>query len=238
MAAALRAQYRQQLIQQRVGEALVKEIPADDASEPDRISARHILLQVPKSSPTPEPAAPDATETATAVETPTAEATPAPTPSPEELETLFAERKTEADQIYQRLIANPESFADVARELSEDQGSAAQGGDVGSFDRQGQTDSGQTLVQPFVDAAWALQENEISQPVRTEFGWHIIQRVPEDPEAKLNRLRETAYEDWLAQQRQQATIIPAPTPTPTELPVEPVEPTPESSVAPSGTTTP
>lgn len=240
LAAALRAQYRQQLIQQRVGEALVQEIPADDASEPERISARHILLQVPKPSPTPEPAAPDATETATAAETPTAEATPtpSPTPSPEELETLFAERKTEADQIYQRLIANPETFADVARELSEDQGSAAQGGAVGTFDRQGQTDSGQTLVQPFVDAAWALVENEISQPVRSEFGWHIIQRVPEDPETKLERLRQAAYQDWIAQQRQQATIIPAPTPTPTEVPVEPAEQTPESGVAPSGTTTP
>ncbi|PLS82245.1 MAG: hypothetical protein CYG59_04650, partial [Chloroflexi bacterium] len=212
----------------------------DDASEPERISARHILLQVPKPSPTPEPAAPDATETATAAETPTAEATPtpSPTPSPEELETLFAERKTEADQIYQRLIANPETFADVARELSEDQGSAAQGGAVGTFDRQGQTDSGQTLVQPFVDAAWALAENEISQPVRSEFGWHIIQRVPEDPETKLERLRQAAYQDWIAQQRQQATIIPAPTPTPTEVPVEPAEQTPESGVAPSGTTTP
>lgn len=240
MAEALRALYRQQLIQQRVGEALVKEVPADDASEPDRVSARHILLQVPKPSPTPEAAAPDATETATAEETATPEAipTPTPTPSPEELETLFAERKAEADEIYQQLIAKPETFADVARELSEDQGSASQGGDVGSFDRQGQTDSGQTLVQPFVDAAWALKENEISQPVRTDFGWHIIQRVPEDPEVKLRRLREAAYEKWLAEQRQAATIVPAPTPAPTEVPVEPVESAPASSAEPSSTTTP
>lgn len=237
MAQALRTQYRQQLIQQRIGEALVKEVPADDDSEPERVSARHILLQVPKPSPTPEAAEPGATETATAEETstPAAEPTPSPTPSPEELETLFAERKTEADKIYQQLIAKPETFADVARELSDDQGSAAQGGDVGTFDRQGQTDNGQTLVQPFVEAAWALKENEISQPVRTDFGWHIIQRVAEDPEVKLRRLREAAYEKWLGEQRQQATIVPAPTPTPT---VAPVEQSPASSAEPSSTTTP
>lgn len=236
-ATALRAQYRQQLIQQRVGEALVKEVPTDDTSTPTEISARHILLQVPAPSPTPETSAnAEATETATADETATPEATaeptPSPTPSPEELDKLFAERKVEADRIYQQVTANPETFADVAREVSEDQGSAQNGGDVGTFNREGQTQSGQGLVKEFVDTAWSLQDNEISEPVRTQFGWHIIQRVPEDPQAKLERLRREAYETWLADQRTQATIVPAPTAEPTE------EPQPSTSAEAEATTTP
>ncbi len=241
-AEALRAEYRNRLFQQRIGEALVTEIPADDTTTPEQISARHILLQVPRPTATPEAADAEigATETAIADETATPEEspTPAPTPSPEELEEQFAERKAEADKIYQQLIAAPETFAEVARELSEDEGSAQQGGDVGTFNRQGQTQTGQSLVQPFVEAAWALEENEISEPVRTEFGWHIIQRLPEDPEAKLSRLRQAAYENWLAEQRAKATIVPAPTPTPTEIaPVETEAPA-TSTTGPEATTTP
>lgn len=236
LATALRAEYRARLLEQRVGEALVKEVPAGDTSTPTEISARHILLQVPKPTPTPT-AAPEATETAVADAMATAEPVPTPTLTPAELEGQFAERKTEADGIYQQLIAKPETFPDVARALSDDPGSKEQGGDVGTFNEQGQTQGGQTLVPEFVAAAFALKENEISQPVRTQFGWHIIQRLPEDPEAKLTRLRTDAYTKWLAEQRAKATIIPAPTPTPTEIPPVETE-VPAGSAAPEATTTP
>ena len=230
-ASALRAQYRDELIRTRVKEQLVSTVNAEDTTTPEQISARHILLKVPKPEPTPT-ATPAPESTATAAETATAgvdattEATagittteevtptvlPTPTLAPEALEALFAERKEEADAIYEQVTSDPEQFAELAREFSEDEGSAEQGGDLGSFGR------GQ-MVAPFEESAFALAENEISPPVRSEFGWHIIQRLPEDPEAKLERQREAAFEEWLSDLRANATIVPAPTPTQTTLPL-------------------
>jgi len=60
-----------------------------------------------------------------------------------------------------------ESFADVAKEVSEDPGSAVNGGDLGWFGR------GQ-MVPEFEDAAFALKVGELSQPVKTDFGYHLI----------------------------------------------------------------
>jgi len=123
------------------------------------------------------------------------------------------------------VIADPESFADVATANSEDESSAERGGDLGTFG------TGQ-MVPPFEEAAFALKENEISQPVQSEFGWHVIQRLPEDPAAKLERQREASFEPWLTALRDKATIVPAPTAAPTELPLptpESIEPVPEAT---------
>ena len=64
-----------------------------------------------------------------------------------------------------------ESFADLAKELSIDRGSGKRGGDLGLFGR------GQ-MVKPFEEAAFKLKKGELtSEPVRTEFGYHIIKRA-------------------------------------------------------------
>lgn len=63
-------------------------------------------------------------------------------------------------------IKEGESFADLAREHSEDI-SAAQGGDLGWFSRG-------EMVNEFEEAAFALQPGEVSEPVRTVSGWHLI----------------------------------------------------------------
>ncbi|HUE95431.1 MAG TPA: SurA N-terminal domain-containing protein, partial [Longimicrobiaceae bacterium] len=65
-------------------------------------------------------------------------------------------------------IAGGADFAAVAARASADRGSAAQGGALGAFGR------GQ-MVEPFEEAAFALPVGEISQPVQTEFGYHLIQ---------------------------------------------------------------
>jgi peptidyl-prolyl cis-trans isomerase C len=57
-------------------------------------------------------------------------------------------------------------FEDLAREHSQDPG-AADGGDLGFFTRE-------EMVKEFSDAAFALQPGEVSGPVQTQFGWHII----------------------------------------------------------------
>ena len=219
IAAAVRSQYRDQLIRTRVQERLVAEVNPADTAEPEQIRARHILLKVPEPEPTPTPTSvPEGT--ATAESTATAEPTPTTTPTiePTALEALFAERKQEADALYQQVTSNPDSFPDLAREHSQDEASAAAGGELQPFGR------GQ-MVKPFEDAVFALKENEISPPVRSEFGWHIIQRLPEDPQAKLERQRQAAFDTWLSDLRANATILPEPTATPTQVPL----PTPDQT---------
>ena len=75
-------------------------------------------------------------------------------------------RKKEIESIWTRAKSG-EDFAALAREFSED-GSAAQGGDLGFFSR------GQ-MVKPFEDAVFSMEKGGISDIVTTQFGFHIIQ---------------------------------------------------------------
>lgn len=88
------------------------------------------------------------------------------------LETGDDRSPEEAEQRLQELAARIESgepFADVAREVSEDAGSAAQGGDLGF--------AGRGVFDPaFEEALFALEQpGDVSEPVATEFGYHLIQ---------------------------------------------------------------
>jgi len=88
-----------------------------------------------------------------------------------------------------------EDFAKVAQELSTDTGSKEQGGDLGWFPR------GQ-MVKEFEDAAFALAVNQISDPVTTTLGVHLIQVLARDPKrplepAVLQRKQSQAFDDWL-----------------------------------------
>jgi peptidyl-prolyl cis-trans isomerase D len=77
-------------------------------------------------------------------------------------------RRREAEDIVRRAMEG-EDFAGLAREFSEDFGSAEQGGDLGWIEPG-------FMVQAFEDAAYELTlENPVSDPVRTGFGWHVIQ---------------------------------------------------------------
>lgn len=68
----------------------------------------------------------------------------------------------------QEIQSGTSSFEDVARRESADTVSGNQGGDLGRGPRG-------RFVAPFEDAAYALRVNQISEPVRTDFGWHLIQ---------------------------------------------------------------
>ena len=65
-------------------------------------------------------------------------------------------------------IRGGESFATVAKELSDDPGSAGQGGDLGWFERG-------VMVKEFEDAAFGLPAGQLSEPVRSAFGFHVIE---------------------------------------------------------------
>lgn len=79
-------------------------------------------------------------------------------------------QKERIDSLYKVVIAEGADFADVARRFSQDPGSARNGGSLGWFGRG-------MMVQPFDSVAFALADGEISKPLATSFGYHIIYRT-------------------------------------------------------------
>lgn len=78
--------------------------------------------------------------------------------------------REKAKEIYQQLQKKPAGFAEVAKKLSQDPGSASQGGSLGSISRGTMKDTPE-----FEAAAFKLKPGEISPPVETRHGYHIIQ---------------------------------------------------------------
>ena len=121
-----------------------------------------------------------------------------------------------ANQVHEQATGGAD-FTALAKSSSTDTATAATGGQLGWFTR--------LEVDPaFADAAFALEPGQISEPVQTPFGWHIIKVNEKDPERPLNdsqyNLAATdAIDTWLEQQRAQSDIssdYDEPTPTPTQ----------------------
>src|SRR5450755_4225290 len=81
--------------------------------------------------------------------------------------------KAKAEGILKRAAAG-EDFSKLAKEFSQDPGSAAQGGDLGWSERK-------VWVVPFADAAYSMKVDEITGPVKTQFGYHILKLVGIQP---------------------------------------------------------
>ena len=79
---------------------------------------------------------------------------------------ILVKDKAEADALYAQVVGGKD-FAALAKEKSQDPGSATQGGDLGWSDRN-------AFVAEFTAALFAMKEGEISKPVKTQFGYHII----------------------------------------------------------------
>lgn len=85
-----------------------------------------------------------------------------------------AKAKAQIDSIYSVLMENPADFEKLAQTLSDDQGSARMGGQIGWFV------SGM-MVPEFSEAAFALPVGGIGEPVKSDYGWHIIKKLDEAP---------------------------------------------------------
>ena len=99
----------------------------------------------------------------------------------------------------QEKLAAGEDFSKLAQEFSDDIGSARQGGDLGYFGRG-------VMDKAFEDAAFKLKKGEISEPVRSRFGYHLIRLddIREAQLAKLDDVKEKIRHDLQIQQAEQA----------------------------------
>ncbi|MBM3115309.1 peptidylprolyl isomerase [Jeongeupia naejangsanensis] len=79
----------------------------------------------------------------------------------------LAAAKAKAESVLKEVTANPARFAELAKQYSQDPGSAEQGGDLGWFGHG-------AMVKPFDDAVFKLNKGQLSGLVQSEFGFHII----------------------------------------------------------------
>ncbi|SDI74732.1 peptidylprolyl isomerase [Alteribacillus bidgolensis] len=131
---------------------------------------------------------------------------------------ILVEDEDQANEIREEL-ENGADFAELAEEHSTDPGSASEGGDLNTFTRG-------EMVEAFDEAAFSMEPGEISEPVKSEFGYHIIEvldknesyeELEEDIEEKVREeqskspeevmqelmeeanidVKESSYEDWI-----------------------------------------
>ncbi len=114
-------------------------------------------------------------------------------------------------QVRARILAG-ESFADLAREFSDDTGSALKGGDLG-WSLPGK------FVEEFEAVANGIEPNQVSEPFKTQFGWHILEvteRRNQDFSEEIRRnqalhaLRQRKFAEelpvWLREIRDEAFV--------------------------------
>jgi peptidyl-prolyl cis-trans isomerase D len=115
---------------------------------------------------------------------------------------LVSDEET-ALSVEERLKAG-EDFGDIARELSEDTGSAPAGGDLNWFEPD-------QMVPEFAEACRTLEIGEISDPVQTQYGFHIIQKLGQADipmtSSQWETARQQAFTEFLATLRDESDVV-------------------------------
>lgn len=184
-------QFQRQAFAGKIQEQLIPDAGFTPTTDPSAIETRHILIKV--------------TVPLTATE--------------QEREAAYAQRRPEIDAILKEL-RDGAKFEDVAKAKTEDYNTKEQGGSLPSFDKTGKTNTGSQIDPAIVQAVAALKDGQISDVIRTPFGWHVVElikRTVDSREEQLRAARTKAFDEWLVAQRAAATIErdPPVTPTPT-----------------------
>lgn len=79
-----------------------------------------------------------------------------------------------AKDVRAQVLTGKQSFAELAKEHSSDPSAQSNGGDLGFFEKK-------TMVPEFAQVAFTLKKGDVSEPVKTQFGWHIIQVLDKKP---------------------------------------------------------
>jgi peptidyl-prolyl cis-trans isomerase D len=103
-----------------------------------------------------------------------------PDASAEEVENARQRSETVLD-----MAKEGQDFAELAKKYSEGP-TKTQGGNLGAFRRE-------AMVKPFADKAFSMKAGEISEPVRTRFGWHIIKQIFQKTWLTMKRRRYTMH---------------------------------------------
>jgi peptidyl-prolyl cis-trans isomerase C len=113
---------------------------------------------------------------------------------------ILVETEDEAKKVAAR-VKGGEDFAKVVGEVSKDPGSKTDGGDLGFFTKD-------RMVQPFAEAAFKLEPGQISDPVKSQFGWHVIKLEEKrtKPLPSFDEMKEQV-ESYLARKTQQDMIL-------------------------------
>ncbi|MBU4225567.1 MAG: peptidyl-prolyl cis-trans isomerase, partial [Chloroflexi bacterium] len=108
-----------------------------------------------------------------------------------------------AAQVVLNKLSNGADWQTLAAENSTDPGTKDSGGDLGWFGRS-------RMIAEFENAAFDLPIGNISQPVQSDFGWHIIQVLGHEnrplTEAEYQQMRDAKFQEWLAEARQATTV--------------------------------
>lgn len=116
---------------------------------------------------------------------------------------ILVETEEEAQTIYEMLTTGKKDFAEVARESSKDTGSGANGGDLGWFGKG-------AMVAEFEQAAFSQKIGEIGKPVKSQFGYHIIQVLGRQElpltSTQYEQKKDTEFNDWLTTARESAKV--------------------------------
>ena len=115
---------------------------------------------------------------------------------------ILVETEEEAQAALDRINAG-EEWGDVCAEVSTDTSNASNAGDLGWFTEG-------TMVQPFNDAAFSQEIGTISEPVQTDFGWHLIQVIGHEvrplTSTQYDNAVSSAYQNWLDSYSEQLDI--------------------------------
>jgi parvulin-like peptidyl-prolyl isomerase len=120
------------------------------------------------------------------------------TPEQREVRHILVPTKKQADDIYQQL-QDGGNFATLAKKFSKDPASASQGGKLTIA--RGQT------VAPFDHTAFLLKEGQVSRPVKTQYGFHIIEPIGEikpDETTELSKVKQSIRQQLLQTKRNEA----------------------------------
>lgn len=141
---------------------------------------------------------------------------------------ILVEDEAKAKEAAER-IKKGEDFAKVAGELSKDPGSGKEGGDLGWFTKE-------RMVPEFAEAAFKLEKGQVSAPVKSQFGWHVIKLedkrtkpLPKFEEVKPQidqYLERKAQQDIVVALREKAKVerLDKPAEKPADKPAEPKKP--------------
>ncbi|MCO6500909.1 MAG: peptidylprolyl isomerase [Vicingus serpentipes] len=113
-------------------------------------------------------------------------------------------KEQKINEIYELLIKENQDFATLAKQYSEDQSSASKGGELPVFNAG-------KMIESFENAAFALEKDgDISKPIKTEFGWHIIKRLSYQPlgtyEDLYNSIKQKVSKDARSNKSKEALV--------------------------------